>query len=112
MSLLGRSGLRVSPLALGTMNFGVAKGWGCDDGEAEQIFNHYVESGGNSIDTANFYGEGGSERVLSKLLDGRREQLVLATKYSLSMRRGNPNASGNHRKNMVQAVEASLKRLD
>ena len=109
--LLGRSGLRVSPLALGTMNFGVAKGWGCDDREAEQIFNHYVESGGNSIDTANFYGEGGSERVLSKLIDGRREQLVLATKYSLSMRRGDPNASGNQRKNMVQSVENSLRRL-
>jgi aryl-alcohol dehydrogenase-like predicted oxidoreductase len=109
--LLGRSGLRVSPLALGTMNFGVEQGWGCDEREAGQIFNHFVDSGGNSIDTANFYADGGSERLLGKLLDGRREQLVIATKYSLSMRRGDPNASGNHRKNMVQSVESSLRRL-
>lgn len=109
--LLGRSGLRVSPLSLGTMTFGVAQGWGSDDEEATKIFNHYVECGGNSIDTANFYGNGNSERVLAKLLQGRREQLVVATKYSLTMRPGDPNASGNHRKNMVQSVERSLERL-
>ena len=109
--LLGRSGLRLSPLSLGTMNFGVGQGWGAEDRDAAQIFNHYLECGGNSIDTANFYGNGGSEQVLAKLIDGRREQLVLATKYTLSMRRGDPNASGNHRKNMVQSVENSLRRL-
>jgi aryl-alcohol dehydrogenase-like predicted oxidoreductase len=109
--LLGRSGLRVSPLALGTMTFGVAQGWGTPDAEAEKMFNHYVECGGNSIDTANFYGNGGSERVLAKLLQGRRDQLVIATKYSLTMRPGDPNASGNHRKNMVRSVEQSLQRL-
>jgi aryl-alcohol dehydrogenase-like predicted oxidoreductase len=109
--LLGRSGLRLSPLSLGTMTFGVGQGWGSDDSQAAQIFNHYVECGGNSIDTANFYGNGGSEQVLSKLIQARREQLVLATKYSLSMRRGDPNACGNHRKNMVQSVENSLRRL-
>ena len=109
--LLGRSGLRVSPLSLGTMTFGVAQGWGSSDEEAGKIFNHYVESGGNSIDTANFYGNGGSERVLAKLLQGRRDQLVVATKYSLTMRPGDSNASGNHRKNMVQSVERSLERL-
>ncbi len=76
--LLGRSDLRVSPLALGTMTFGIAKGWGSDDREAEQIFNHYVENGGNSIDTANFYGDGGSERVLSKLLGTGAGREVLA----------------------------------
>jgi aryl-alcohol dehydrogenase-like predicted oxidoreductase len=108
--LLGRSGLRLSPLSLGTMNFGVGQGgWGAEDRDAGQIFNHYLECGGNSIDTANFYGTGGSEQVLAKLIDGRREQLVLATKYTLSMRRGDPNASGNHRKNMVQSVENSLR---
>jgi aryl-alcohol dehydrogenase-like predicted oxidoreductase len=109
--LLGRSGLRLSPLSLGTMTFGVGQGWGSDDSQAAQIFNHYVECGGNSIDTANFYGDGGSEQVLAKLIQARREQLVLATKYTLSMRRGDPNASGNHRKNMVQSVENSLRRL-
>jgi aryl-alcohol dehydrogenase-like predicted oxidoreductase len=111
--LLGRSGLRLSPLSLGTMNFGVGQGgWGAEDRDAGQIFNHYLECGGNSIDTANFYGTGGSEQVLAKLIEGRREQLVLATKYTLSMRRGDPNASGNHRKNMVQSVENSLRRLE
>jgi aryl-alcohol dehydrogenase-like predicted oxidoreductase len=109
--LLGRSGLRVSPLALGTMTFGVGQGWGSEEAEAEKIFNHYVECGGNSIDTANFYGNGGSERVLGKLLQGRRDQLVIASKYSLTMRAGDPNASGNHRKNMIQSVEQSLQRL-
>jgi aryl-alcohol dehydrogenase-like predicted oxidoreductase len=109
--LLGHSGLRVSPLSLGTMTFGVGQGWGSDDSQAARIFNHYVEHGGNSIDTANFYGNGGSEQVLAKLIQTRREQLVLATKYTLSMRRGDPNASGNHRKNMVQSVENSLRRL-
>ena len=109
--LLGRSGLRVSPLALGTMTFGVAASWGCPDEEAERLFSHYVERGGNFIDTANFYAGGESERLLGKLARGRREQLAIATKYSLTMRRGDPNASGNHRKNMVQSVEASLGRL-
>ncbi len=110
--LLGRSGLRLSPLSLGTMNFGVGQGWGAEDRDAAEIFNHYLECGGNSIDTANFYGNGGSERVLAKLIGERREQLVLATKYTLSMHRGDPNSSGNHRKNMVQSVENSLRRLE
>jgi aryl-alcohol dehydrogenase-like predicted oxidoreductase len=109
--LLGRSGLRVSPLALGTMTFGTGQGWGADDGEAGKIFNTYVERGGNFIDTANFYGQGGSETVLSKLIAGKRNQLVISTKYSLTMRAGDANASGNHRKNMVCAVEDSLKRF-
>lgn len=107
--LLGRSGLRVSPLSLGTMTFGIAGGWGSEDAEAERMFNHYVERGGNFIDTANFYGE--SEVLLGQFMQGRRDQLVLATKYSLSMRPGDPNASGNHRKNMMQSVENSLRRL-
>ena len=80
--LLGHSGLRVSPLTLGTMTFGVGQGWGSEEGEAEQIFNHYVERGGNCVDTANFYGSGGSERVLAKLIHGRRDGLVISTKYT------------------------------
>ncbi|MET0364558.1 MAG: aldo/keto reductase [Sphingobium sp.] len=110
--LLGRSGLRVSPLSLGTMTFGVTTGWGTEDAEAAEMFGRYVDAGGNFIDTANFYGaQGGSERVLAPLIAGKRDRIVLATKYTLSMAAGDPNASGNQRKNMVQAVEASLKRL-
>lgn len=110
--LLGRSGLRVSPLSLGTMTFGVADGWGTDDAEAARMVDRYMDASGNFIDTANFYGKnGGSERVLARLIAGRRERVVLSTKYTMTMNPGDPNASGNHRKNMVQSVEASLRRL-
>ena len=110
--LLGRSGLRVSPLSLGTMTFGAGGGWGSSDEEAKAIVDRYIEGGGNFIDTANFYGlNGGSERLLGKLVAGRRDPLVLATKYTLTMRPGDPNATGNHRKSMVRAVEDSLSRL-
>jgi aryl-alcohol dehydrogenase-like predicted oxidoreductase len=97
--LLGRSGLRVSPLALGAMTFGADWGWGADEAEARRIFDLYLDRGGNFIDTANQYTNGTSER------------LVLATKYSLATRPGDPNAGGNHRKSMVRSVEESLKRL-
>jgi aryl-alcohol dehydrogenase-like predicted oxidoreductase len=111
--LLGRSGLRVSPLALGTMTFGVGQGsWGSSDDEAKQMVDMFIERGGNFIDTADFYGDmGGSERLLGKLIKGRRDPLVISTKYSLTTQHGNPNASGNHRKNMVLSVEDSLKRM-
>ena len=109
--LLGRSGLRVSRLSLGTMTFGVDASWGCEKTEAERIYNRYLECGGNFIDTANFYANGGSEQLVGDLLQEQRERLVVATKYSLTMRPGDPNASGNHRKNMVQSVEGSLRRL-
>jgi len=109
--LLGRSGLRVSPLSLGTMTFGVQASWGSSNDDADRMFDRYLERGGNFVDTANFYAAGGSETVVGKLLQGRRERVVIATKYSLTMRPGDPNASGNHRKNMVQSLEASLKRL-
>ncbi len=108
--LLGRSGLRVSPLTLGTMTFG-AEGWGTGLDEARQMLDTYMDNGGNCIDTANFYSIGESERMLGKLTNGHRQELVVATKYSLSMQPGVANMSGNHRKNMVQAVEASLQRL-
>lgn len=109
--LLGRSGLRVSPLALGTMTFGAGSRWGTDFAEAGKIFELYVERGGNAIDTANFYGNGESERMVGRLVQGWRNRFVIATKYSLSMRPGDPNACGNHRKNMRQSVEDSLQRL-
>jgi len=108
--LLGRSGLRVSPLSLGTMTFGMPD-WGTDAAEAKRMVDLFTDAGGNFIDTANFYARGESERILGELLRDRRQQMVLATKYSLTMRKGDPNASGNQRKNMVQSVEDSLRRL-
>ena len=109
--LLGRSGLRVSPLTLGAMTF-AAGAWGSSDEEAAQMVDLYIERGGNFIDTANFYGQmGGSETLLGKLLADRRERIVISTKYSLTTRPGDPNAAGNGRKNMVRSVEDSLRRM-
>ncbi|MET0255612.1 MAG: aldo/keto reductase [Luteibacter sp.] len=109
---LGRSGLRVSPVSLGTMTFGDDWGWGAAEAESRRMLDIYMERGGNFIDTANFYTGGTSETLLGKFLAGRRENAVVATKYSLNTEPGNPNAGGNHRRNMVRAVEASLRRLD
>src|SRR5437660_8564682 len=105
--LLGRSGLRVSPLALGTMTFG----WGADRDEAKAIFDAYVERGGNFIDTANGYSDGTAEQLVGEFAHARREELVIATKYSMPMRPGDPNSGGNSRKSMIRSVEASLSRL-
>ncbi|MFF4412462.1 aldo/keto reductase [Streptosporangium sp. NPDC001559] len=110
--LLGRSGLRVSPLSLGTMTFGSDWGWGSDKDEARQIFDTYLDRGGNFVDTANQYTNGTAERLLGEFAYGRRERLVLATKYTLATRPGDPNSGGNHRKSMVDSVEASLRRLN
>ncbi|HKE20177.1 MAG TPA: aldo/keto reductase, partial [Kofleriaceae bacterium] len=109
--LLGRSGLRVSPLALGAMTFGTDWGWGADRGDARRIFDAYVDRGGNFIDTANQYTGGTSERLVGEFAEDRRDRLVLATKYTLSTRPGDPNSGGNHRKSMVRSVEGSLGRL-
>jgi aryl-alcohol dehydrogenase-like predicted oxidoreductase len=105
--LLGRSGLRVSPLALGTMTFG----WGTDQDAARAIFDAYVGRGGNFIDTANGYANGTSEEMVGEFAQSRREELVIATKYSMPMRSGDPNSGGNSRKSMVRSVEDSLLRL-
>jgi aryl-alcohol dehydrogenase-like predicted oxidoreductase len=111
--LLGRSGLRVSPLALGTMTFGVGQGsWGSSEEDAKGLVDMFIDRGGNFIDTADFYGQmGGSEEWLGRLVKGRRNPLVISTKYSLTTQPGNPNAAGNHRKNMVLSVEDSLRRM-
>ena len=109
--LLGRSGLRVSPLALGTMTFGTDWGWGTEREEARLIFDAYVERGGNFIDTANQYTGGTSERFVGEFAAGRRDRLVIATKYAVASRPGDPNSGGNHRRNMVRSVEESLRRL-
>ena len=108
---LGRSGLRVSRMSLGSMTFGEDWGWGADAAESRRIFDAYVERGGNFIDTANFYTNGSAERLLGQFMAGKREEIVLATKYSLNMRPNDPNGGGNHRKSMMQSVEASLRRL-
>jgi aryl-alcohol dehydrogenase-like predicted oxidoreductase len=115
--LLGRSGLRVSDLCLGTMTFGEDWGWGAAKDEARKIYDAYREAGGNFIDTANIYTNGSSEKLVGEFVAGHREEVIVATKYTNAAAgfTGKPgtdaNAGGNQRKNMVQAVEASLKRL-
>jgi aryl-alcohol dehydrogenase-like predicted oxidoreductase len=110
---LGRSGLVVSPLCLGTMTFGT-QGWGSPDSVSESIFNAYVDAGGNFIDTADVYAHGRSEELLGNYIADRklRDQIVLATKFTWpGAKAGNVNAGGNGRKNIYNALDGSLKRL-
>ena len=109
--LLGRSGLRVSPLALGTATFGTEWGWGAERDEARKLFDRYVERGGNFVDTAPTYTDGSAERLLGEFARDRRESLVLATKYTTLRRPGDPNSGGAHRKSLFASVEASLRQL-
>jgi aryl-alcohol dehydrogenase-like predicted oxidoreductase len=108
---LGRSGLRVSELCLGTMTFGEDWGWGASKDEARRIYEAYRSAGGNFIDTANVYTGGTSETFVGEFIAGHREEIVLATKYTNAAAAGDPNAGGNQRKTMVRSLEASLKRL-
>ncbi|MFI5172208.1 MAG: aldo/keto reductase [Chitinophagales bacterium] len=113
--LLGKSGLRVSEICLGTMTFGDEWGWGADHTSSRNQFFSYLDHGGNFIDTSNRYTEGTSERFLGEFImeSNQRKEIVLATKYSLiTDRSAGINQSGNHKKNMVQSVEDSLKRLN
>ncbi|MFJ2773201.1 aldo/keto reductase [Streptomyces sp. NPDC087300] len=110
--LLGRSGLRVSPLALGAATFGTEWGWGAEQDDARKLFDAYVERGGNFIDTASTYTEGSSERLLGEFTRDNRDSLVLATKFSTLRRPGDPNSGGNHRKTLFDSVETSLRRLN
>jgi aryl-alcohol dehydrogenase-like predicted oxidoreductase len=128
--LLGRSGLRVSELALGTLTFGNDWGWGADRSQSRAVFEAFAEAGGNFIDTANIYSDGNSERYLGEFIASDRERWVVATKYSgavgmysatagagerAAVQRpldGDIGASGNSRRNMLRSVEASLRRLD
>ncbi len=114
--LLGKSGLRVSEMALGTMTFGDDWGWGSSEKEARAVYEAYRAEGGNFLDTANVYTNGTSEKLIGEFVKGHRTDVVIATKYSNASLDPaapprDPNAGGNGRKNMVQAVEASLKRL-
>ncbi len=109
--LLGHSGLKVSELCLGTMSFGNQWGFGADEDDSLRIAAAYAEAGGNFLDTANKYHEGETERFCGKIIADDRDRWVLATKYTLNTGSGDPNAAGNSRKNMMQAVHKSLERL-
>ncbi|WP_017324006.1 aldo/keto reductase [Synechococcus sp. PCC 7336] len=110
---LGQTGLKVSRLALGTMTFGDDWGWGADETNARQLFDTYLEAGGNFIDTADLYTNGNSERMLGRFIQATdsRDRVVITTKFSYSAQPDNPNAGGNGRKNILRAVEGSLQRL-
>lgn len=113
--LLGRSGLRVSELSLGTLTFGEDWGWGASKTESQKIFDAFAEAGGNFIDTACNYTEGTSEKYVGEFVASDRDYFVIATKYTLRSRGANsmdPNAGGNNRKNLMRSVEASLERLN
>lgn len=109
---LGRSGLRVSPLCLGTMTFGQPQ-WGCDEAVSARMIHDYIDAGGNFLDTADVYGAGNSECILGQVLNeaGLREQTVVATKYTFDSGAKGINAFGNGRKNMMRALDDSLRRL-
>ncbi|MGU3542226.1 aldo/keto reductase [Methylobacterium sp. A52T] len=109
---LGRSGLAVSPLALGTMTFGAAR-WGSDATVSAAIFDRYVEAGGNFLDTADVYAGGASETMLGDLIAARglRDRLVVATKSGFPRAQGTPLAGGNSARNIRSGLESSLRRL-
>jgi aryl-alcohol dehydrogenase-like predicted oxidoreductase len=111
---LGRSGLRVSPLCLGTMTFGEDLGWGSSVEESQQIIDRYVELGGNFLDTANFYTKSHSEKIIGDHVgrhSARRDRIVLATKFTGNLYPGDPNGGGAGRKAIVSQCESSLRRL-
>lgn len=110
--LFGHTGLRVSELCLGTMTFGEEWGWGSPKKESKQVFDAFVEAGGNFIDTANRYTDGTSEKLVGEFVGSDRDRFVIATKYSVYERKDDVNSSGNHRKSMMQSLHASLKRLN
>jgi len=111
--LLGRSGLRVSRLCLGTMTFGTEWGWGSAESAAREMFDRYLDAGGNFVDTADGYTGGSSESLVGKFIRdrGNRDRVVLATKFTFASEPGNPNSGGNGRKNIHRALEGSLRRL-
>ena len=109
--LLGGSGLRVSEMCLGTMTFGENWGWGSAKEDCRRIYDTFREAGGNFIDTANLYTNGTSETYLGEFMEGHRDSVVLATKYTNAAPGRDPNAAGNHRKSMMRSVEGSLQRL-
>lgn len=115
LRLLGPSGLRVSELCLGTMTFGEDWGWGADKATSQQIFEVFVQAGGNFIDTSNNYTNGTSERYVGEFIHAEREKFVVATKYTLRVKPDDArdvNLGGNSRKSLMRSVENSLRRLN
>jgi aryl-alcohol dehydrogenase-like predicted oxidoreductase len=111
---LGKSGLRVSPLCLGTMTFGEDWGWGTSVEESQKILDRYLELGGNFIDTANVYTLGHAEKIIGDHLgknSAKRNSTVIATKFFGNRKPGDPNAGGANRKNIITSCEDSLRRL-
>jgi aryl-alcohol dehydrogenase-like predicted oxidoreductase len=110
---LGRTGLRVSPLCMGTMTFGTEWGWGADEKVSKEMFDRYLDAGGNFLDTADAYTNGHSEEMIGKFVsEGKlRDRVAIATKFTFNAQPGNPNAGGNGRKNIYRAIEGSLRRL-
>ncbi|MHC5113818.1 MAG: aldo/keto reductase [Planctomycetota bacterium] len=113
---LGRSGLRVSPFCLGAMTFGEDWGWGATPEDSARIITAYLDRGGNFIDTANIYTKGHSEVILGDYFatgpgKGRRDRVVIATKFMGNLFPGDPNAGGAHRKNVIASLDESLRRL-
>jgi len=109
--ILGISALKVSELCLGTMTFGEEFGIGAAEAECRKVFDAFLAAGGNFLDTADIYNGGTSERMLGSFMGQERDYLVLASKYSLNTRAADPNAGGSHRKNLVQSLDATLRRL-
>ncbi|MGE0408588.1 MAG: aldo/keto reductase, partial [Amphiplicatus sp.] len=110
----GRSGLRVSPLCLGTMTFGTAWGFGAEEASAARILDHYLDQGGNFVDTANIYNKGESEQIIGNYfskVSSKRDRIVLATKFGGNTAAGDPNSGGGSRKAIIAACDASLRRL-
>jgi aryl-alcohol dehydrogenase-like predicted oxidoreductase len=111
---VGRSGLRISPLTLGTMTFGEDLGWGASAEESALILAAYLDRGGNSVDTANVYTNGHSEVIIGDFLASHRDmrdRIVLGTKFFWNLRPGDPNGGGPGRKAVIQQLENSLRRL-
>src|ERR1700674_4825963 len=111
---LGHSGLRVSPLCLGAMTFGEEWGWGATVAESGAILGRFLERGGNFVDTANGYPLGHSERIIGDYFardPGKRDRVVIATKFFTNLYPGDPNGGGASRKSLVGACEQSLRRL-
>ncbi|HJY57107.1 MAG TPA: aldo/keto reductase, partial [Streptosporangiaceae bacterium] len=109
--LLGKTGVRISEVALGTMTFGEDWGWGASPDVSARMLDLFADAGGNVIDTADVYTNGTSETILGELLKGRRDRFVLATKFTNQTDPGDPNSAGNHRKKIITSIEASLRRL-
>ncbi len=109
--LLGQTGLRVSDVWLGAMTFGEAWGWGAPESGCARMLDLYLDAGGNVVDTADWYTNGASEEIVGRLIRGRRERVVVSTKYSIAVRPDDPNGVGNHRRHLTEAIEASLRRL-